>query len=59
MIYIYKCINKDCKNNDKEIEIDKPMKDSDRREGCNVCTQDMVRVYKAPGIKTFGDGYKS
>jgi predicted nucleic acid-binding Zn ribbon protein len=59
MTYLYKCENEKCKNFDVVVEIQKLMKDSDRHEACQLCTQDMVRVYTAPGIKTFGDGYKS
>jgi predicted nucleic acid-binding Zn ribbon protein len=59
MTYLYKCNNEDCKNVDIIIDISKPIKDSDRKEACNICAQDLTRVYTSPGIKTFGDGYKS
>ena len=59
MTYLYKCVNENCKNVDVIVEVNKPIKDSDKKEGCNWCCQDMQRVFSAPGIKTFGDGYKS
>jgi predicted Zn-dependent protease len=58
MTYLYKCENENCKNVNTVIEISKPIKDSDRREACEWCTQDLVRVYTAPGVKT-SDGFKS
>jgi predicted nucleic acid-binding Zn ribbon protein len=59
MIYLYECENKDCEEFEKVVKIDKPIKDACRREACQKCTRDMNRVYTAPGIKTFGDGYKA
>jgi predicted nucleic acid-binding Zn ribbon protein len=57
MRYLYKCDNKDCKQYDVVVEIEKPIKDSDRHEACKECAQDMVRVWSSPGIKT-SDGNK-
>jgi predicted nucleic acid-binding Zn ribbon protein len=58
MIYLYKCDNESCKNVDIIVEIQKPIKDSDRKEACEWCTGDLKRVYTAPGVKT-SDGYKT
>jgi hypothetical protein len=57
MIYHYKCENEYCKNVGVIVEIEKPIKDSDRREACQWCAQDLVRVWKAPSVKT-SDGFK-
>ena len=57
MKYQYKCENENCKNVGIIVEIDKPIKDSDRRESCEWCAQDLVRVWVSPSVKT-SDGFK-
>ena len=58
--YNYKCINDKCTDKDKQVEVTKPMMDSDRKEPCKVCGVDMVRDYAGTsyGIGT-GDGFKN
>lgn len=53
MIYLYTC--QQC---NKTIEIEKSMYVASRKEKCVTCDSELVRVYSAVGIKTFGDGVK-
>jgi len=40
-----------------EINIEKSMADSDRIEHCEICENELNRVYIAPSVAT-GDGFK-
>lgn len=51
MIYVYHCSH--C---DKDVEIEKSMSESSRREHCE-CGEEMEKVYSLASIKT-GDGVK-
>jgi hypothetical protein len=57
MTYHYRCPNENCKLFDITIEIQKPAKDSDRKESCEFCAMDLERVWVAPSVKT-SDGFK-
>ena len=59
MKYLYKCVNGNCKENNKVVEIEKPMTESSKEENCEICETELNRIYTSPGIKTAGDGYKS
>lgn len=52
MTYIYKC-------NQCGIEVDivKPIAESERVEHCAICEDEMKRVYNSPAIAT-SDGFK-
>lgn len=52
MTYLYKCPH--CK---KETTITKAMMDSDRVEHCEICENELKRVYESPSVKT-SDGVK-
>ena len=52
MVYLY-----ECKKCEKEIQVDKPMSESDCVEHCHICGSVMDRVYSAPSINT-ADGTK-
>ena len=56
--YNYKCVNGHCEDNNKLVEISKPMADGGKEEFCEKCKGEMNKVYGSPGINTFGDGYK-
>ena len=58
-IYVYKCVQGECDECNKEVNVSKPMMESSREEFCEVCQHEMHRVFTPSGIKTFGDGYKS
>lgn len=53
MQYDYKCPH--C---GKEVTISKPMSESKRIEHCEICENELKRVYVAPGIATM-DGIKN
>lgn len=52
MTYVYKC-----EHCGKEITINKPMSESDRKEFCEICENELKRIYTAGSILT-GDGFK-
>lgn len=58
MTYIYKCTDENCKLFDIEVQIEKKISESDRKESCEFCGKELQRVYKPSGIKT-SDGFKS
>lgn len=55
------CKNEKCAMYDKPIVVYMNMKDysEDKLPECTHCGEKTKRVYSAPGLKTFGDGYKS
>jgi len=59
MIYKYKCVNKECVDYGVELTINKPMKDCNKKEYCELCRKELQRVFSLGGLRTFGDGYKS
>lgn len=52
MVYVYKC-----EHCEKETTINKPMAVSDRVEHCDICENELKRVYNSNSIIT-GDGFK-
>ncbi len=58
MLYPYECVNDNCDNFQVEVDVDKPMAESDRKEYCEKCANEMNRVYKSFGART-SDGYKA
>ena len=56
MTYEYKCTNENCILYDVVVEIQKPLKDSSKKEYCKECRNELKRIYKF-GCKT-SDGVK-
>jgi len=57
MKYLYKCKNKNCKNYNKVIEIEKPISKSSNKEYCELCNSELQKVFIATPIKT-NDNFK-
>lgn len=60
--YTYKCTNKNCKENEKEKEVNIPIKEysEDKLPLCECCDEKTTRHYTPNGHQTFGDNsYRS
>lgn len=57
MIYVYNCINTECKQCNTKVEVNKPMSQSGEDEYCANCSEKLIRQYIVGGIVT-GDGCK-
>ena len=47
----------ECSKCNKQVEIDKPMKDSHRQEKCEICGQVMEKLLSAPAFHLKGSGW--
>ena len=55
--YTYKCVNKSCAENEKEVTVSKSMSEASNTEKCSSCGHDMNRVYTTFSANT-ADGFK-
>ncbi len=55
--YTYKCINDECSEFEKKVDIIKPMAEVSSIELCSKCKQEMSRVYNSFSART-ADGFK-
>lgn len=53
--YIFKCVNNECQEIDKENKIVKKM--TDPNPNCNVCTNEMQQVYKPATLQFKGKNW--
>lgn len=57
MTYSFKCKNERCANYDRETTKSCTIAARDEQT-CDECGKILTRVFCAPGIRTFSDGYK-
>lgn len=59
--YEFKCINENCTEKEKIIEVSIPMSEYSEEKFpiCEKCNEKTVRIYSTFAHQTFGDGYKS
>jgi len=55
--YVYRCTNKECTNNNVEVDVVKPMSESSSKEVCKECSKEMTKVFIPFSARTL-DGFK-
>ena len=55
MTYLYKCPEGNCCENNKSVEVVKPMNDGAREEFCEECGTELNKIYGSVGIRASGD----
>jgi predicted nucleic acid-binding Zn ribbon protein len=56
-VYVYKCVNDECSEFEKKVDVSKPMSEVSAIELCEKCKHEMVRVYVSFSART-ADGFK-
>lgn len=55
-IYVFKCVNDNCKHKNEKVELWQAM--NDKHEAvCEYCQEQMVRIYTFGGIAFKGSGF--